>query len=59
MLTAADFNGDQRPDVVVSRRSVQTTTFLILPGTGTATLGAAVTVSSADVDFVFALGQRR
>ncbi len=55
VLTAADFNGDQRPDVVVSSRAVQTTTFLILPGTGTANLGSPVSISSAEVDFVFAL----
>ncbi|MCU1385752.1 MAG: hypothetical protein JWL71_4449 [Acidobacteria bacterium] len=55
-LATGDFNGDKRPDVVASRRSGAATDFVILPGTGTATLGAAVTVvSSPTPDFTFAL----
>jgi hypothetical protein len=55
VMTTGDFNGDQRPDVVVSRATAQGTSFVILPGTGTATLGAGVEVVSAPVEFAFAL----
>jgi hypothetical protein len=55
VLATGDFNSDKRPDVVASRRTVQATQFVILPGTGTATLGSAVTVSSVPADFAFAL----
>ena len=55
VLATGDFNGDKRPDVVAARRTVQATQFVILPGTGTATLGSAVTVSSTSIDFAFAL----
>jgi FG-GAP-like repeat len=47
VLATGDFNGDQWPDVVASRGTVDGTAFVILPGTGTATLGSAVTIVGA------------
>jgi hypothetical protein len=43
VLNTGDFNGDGRPDVIAAS---QTFDVAILPGTGTATLGAAVPVGS-------------
>jgi regulation of enolase protein 1 (concanavalin A-like superfamily) len=55
VLATGDFNGDRRPDVVAARTTNQAIQFVILPGTGTATLGPAVTVASVDGEFAFAL----
>ena len=61
VLSTADFNGDQRPDVVASRQTLGTAEFVVLPGTGTATLGSAVviapsvTVPSGRPEMMFAL----
>jgi hypothetical protein len=56
VLATGDFNGDSRPDVVASRRTAEGTAFVLLPGTGTAALGSAVTVTSpVQIDFTFAL----
>ena len=56
VMTAADFNGDQRPDIVAVRFTSDGSEFVVLPGTGTATLGAAVVVtSSVHAEFSFAL----
>jgi hypothetical protein len=56
VMATGDFNGDQRPDVVASRFTANGTEFVVLPGTGTATLGAAVVVtSSGQAEFSFAL----
>jgi hypothetical protein len=52
VIAVGDFNGDSRPDVVASRGTVQTT-YVILPGKGTATLGAPVTVASVNTDFTW------
>ena len=55
-LAIGDFNGDQRPDIVAGRVTAHGIDFFILPGTGTATLGAAVPVASGVIaDFSFAL----
>jgi len=42
-----DFNGDHQPDVVASQTTAEGTVFVLLPGTGTATLGSAVTIVPA------------
>lgn len=56
VLGTGDFNGDQQLDVVCSRGAAQGTSFLLLPGTGTAALGSAVAITSpVQIDFVFAL----
>jgi len=52
VLAVGDFNGDQRPDVVASQGMGQTT-YVILPGKGTATLGAPVTVAAVGTDSTF------
>ena len=55
VLATGDFNGDQRPDVVASRTTAAATEFVILRGTGTAMLGAAVSVAVLSVEFPIAL----
>jgi hypothetical protein len=45
VLNTGDFNGDQRPDVIAVRITSQTTEFVVLPGTASATLGASSTVA--------------
>ena len=55
VMAIGDFNGDGRPDVVASVSNGLATTFVILPGKGTATLGAAVTVASVTADMPFAV----
>jgi hypothetical protein len=55
VLGAGDFNGDGRPDVIGSRATASGTDFVLLPGTGTAALRAAVVISSVPADFPFAL----
>jgi hypothetical protein len=55
-LGVGDFNGDGRPDVMAYRPNPQGFDFAIVPGTGTATLGAAVIVDSTpSVDGLFAV----
>ena len=55
VLATADFNGDQRVDVIAARNNGQATEFVVLPGTGTAKLGAAMTIVSAPIEFPFAV----
>jgi hypothetical protein len=56
VMATADFNGDQQPDIVACRFTPGGTEFVLLPGTGTATLGPAVVVtSSVQAEFSFAL----
>jgi len=55
VLGTGDFNGDQRPDVIAVRATAQGADFVVLPGAGTASLRAAVTVASAvPIEFSFA-----
>src|SRR5262245_11035761 len=54
---AADFNGDTFPDVIAvsPQTSTASSSVVILPGTGTTTLGAPVTVGPGDLFEGFAL----
>ena len=57
VLGAADFNGDQKVDVIASSvLTVDGSSFVLLPGTGTTTLGAPVVLAPVpDTAFAFAL----
>lgn len=57
VLGTGDFNGDQRQDVIAARFTPQSVEYAIVPGTGTAALGAGVVVvtASAFPEFAFAL----
>jgi len=51
VLATADFNGDQRIDVIAARNTGLATEFVVLPGTGTAALRTAITIVSAAIEF--------
>ena len=57
VVGAADFNGDQRVDVIAaSFEPGGSSSFVLLPGTGTTTLGAPVVIAPVpDTVFAFAL----
>jgi len=57
VLGAGDFNGDSKRDIVAQSYSARdgSSVVVILPGTGTASLGAAVAVGPGVDDFPFAL----
>jgi hypothetical protein len=57
VLGTGDFNGDSKPDVVAQSYAGRdgSTIVVILPGTGTAALGAPVTIAGGASDFPFAL----